>query len=158
MMQGESNASEKTKKREAYFLEYAAKMRQAVKIPLMVTGGFRTRAAMLDALNSGDCDVVGLARPLCVDVNLPKQLIEGTIESAPRWEEKLGFLRGLHNIEMVRLANAWGVQGWFCLQLIRMGAGLQPDTTMSPFGCLFKYVGNETRTAKAMHKARAQQN
>ncbi len=35
--------SERTRKREAYFIEFAAKVRNMTTIPLIVTGGFRTR-------------------------------------------------------------------------------------------------------------------
>ena len=36
--------------REAYFLEYAQDIRKAVSLPLMVTGGFRTKDGIEDAL------------------------------------------------------------------------------------------------------------
>jgi len=156
MMDGAEELRESTKQREAYFLKYAAELRKAVKLPLMVTGGFRSGEAMHQALASGDVQVIGLARPLCTDTDLPNRLLADKSVEAPRWEKRLGFLRGLRSIEMVRLANAWGVQGWFCLQLIRMGAGKEPNRNMSPFACLFRYFLNETRTAKRMHRARAQ--
>jgi 2,4-dienoyl-CoA reductase-like NADH-dependent reductase (Old Yellow Enzyme family) len=37
-------------------------------IPLMLTGGFSSAAAMNEALQSKAVDVIGLARPLCVVV------------------------------------------------------------------------------------------
>jgi 2,4-dienoyl-CoA reductase-like NADH-dependent reductase (Old Yellow Enzyme family) len=40
-------------KREAYFLPFAAKIRLAVKTPIMLTGGFRSAAAMNAAVDSG---------------------------------------------------------------------------------------------------------
>ncbi len=155
MMGAADETRQSTKTREAYFLEYAANIRKAIALPLMVTGGFRSREAMLAALNSGDCELIGMARPLCTDTNLPKELISGERQAAPKWEGQLGFLRRLHNINIVRLANAWGVQGWFCLQLIKMGAGQDPNPKMSPFLSLFRYMANENRTARDMHKARA---
>jgi 2,4-dienoyl-CoA reductase-like NADH-dependent reductase (Old Yellow Enzyme family) len=38
-------AEGQTAAREAYFLEFAEKVRAAVQVPLMVTGGFRTAEA-----------------------------------------------------------------------------------------------------------------
>lgn len=56
-----------TAAREAYFLDFAAKVRQRVDTPLMVTGGFRSSAGMASALRSGATDFIGLARPFCLD-------------------------------------------------------------------------------------------
>jgi 2,4-dienoyl-CoA reductase-like NADH-dependent reductase (Old Yellow Enzyme family) len=52
-----------TRRREAYFAEYAQAIRAVAAMPLMITGGFRTRAGMAEALATGDCDVIGLGRP-----------------------------------------------------------------------------------------------
>lgn len=157
----EEKVRSSTRKREAYFLEYAADIAKAVKnTPLMVTGGFRTTAAMNEALNSGDADVVGIARPLCVEADLPQQLMDGKVSEAKKWEKtfRLGptrFLGPNSPIDLFRGLNAWGAQGWFCLQLIRMGDGLDPDTRMSTFKALRSYMSNETKAAKAMKQQRA---
>lgn len=39
-------------------------MQEVVSVPLMVTGGFRTKAAMEYALELGGADLIGLGRPL----------------------------------------------------------------------------------------------
>ena len=44
----EEGVRESTKAREAYFIQYAEKAAEIARMPLMVTGGFRTRAAMDD--------------------------------------------------------------------------------------------------------------
>lgn len=65
-----------TKKREAYFLEFTALLRQHYpKTVLMVTGGFRTRAGMQEAIESGACDLIGIGRPATVMPHLPKDII-----------------------------------------------------------------------------------
>jgi 2,4-dienoyl-CoA reductase-like NADH-dependent reductase (Old Yellow Enzyme family) len=66
-----------TAAREAYFLEFAQKARGATRVPLMVTGGFRTAAGMNAALRSGALDVVGLARLLAIDPDAPTALLQG---------------------------------------------------------------------------------
>lgn len=143
-----------TAAREAYFLDEAARMRAALTVPLMVTGGFRTRAGMDAALAGGDVDVIGLARPLCTDPEAPAELLAGTRSALPDWERTLrlgpGWLGPASPVDLVRLANGWGVQGWFCVQLLRMGAGQEPDRGMSVFKALRTYAGNEARAAKAM--------
>jgi hypothetical protein len=71
--------SERTRKREAYFIEFAMKVRNTTKIPLIVTGGFRTREGMNDAIRSNACDFVGIARPTCIQFNLPQILLDKNI-------------------------------------------------------------------------------
>ncbi len=69
--------------REAYFLDFATRLRPLVSVPLMVTGGFRTRSAMESALAAGELDVVGLARPLCLDPDLANKLLASEIDQLP---------------------------------------------------------------------------
>jgi len=52
--------------REAYFLDFARALRQNLRIPIMLTGGLRSREGMQGALDEG-VDVIGVARPVCVD-------------------------------------------------------------------------------------------
>ena len=52
--------------REAYFLSYAEKISLQSKVPIMVTGGFRSQIGMNAALSSV-CQMIGVARPLCAD-------------------------------------------------------------------------------------------
>lgn len=68
---------ESTLQREAYFLEFAEKVRKEVKVPLAVTGGFRSAQAMNAALAAGSLDMIGLARPLAVDPHYSNKLLAG---------------------------------------------------------------------------------
>jgi 2,4-dienoyl-CoA reductase-like NADH-dependent reductase (Old Yellow Enzyme family) len=69
--------SSSTAVREAYFLAFAEKLRSTVKVPLMLTGGFRTLGGMNAALQTGALDVVGLARLLAIDPDAPMALLQG---------------------------------------------------------------------------------
>jgi 2,4-dienoyl-CoA reductase-like NADH-dependent reductase (Old Yellow Enzyme family) len=72
---------ESTKKREAFFIEFAEKITPSLsKTRTYVTGGFKTAAAMVDALNT--VDGVGLARPVCLEPELPRQIISGEVHAA----------------------------------------------------------------------------
>jgi 2,4-dienoyl-CoA reductase-like NADH-dependent reductase (Old Yellow Enzyme family) len=59
-------------------------------MPLMVTGGFRTRAAMEAAL-AGDCDMIGLGRPLCWQPDFPRRLLSREVDGIERIEDRLRF-------------------------------------------------------------------
>jgi 2,4-dienoyl-CoA reductase-like NADH-dependent reductase (Old Yellow Enzyme family) len=62
--------------REAFFLDFARAVRETVAdVPLVVTGGFRTRRGMEAALANGSCDLIGLARPAIMDPLLPRSVL-----------------------------------------------------------------------------------
>ncbi|KAM0352341.1 hypothetical protein ACHAPU_002006 [Fusarium lateritium] len=68
--------SASTAARESFFLEFAREMRAKLpNVPLMVTGGFRSRAGMEDALTEGACDLIGLGRPAIINPSLPVNTI-----------------------------------------------------------------------------------
>jgi len=145
---------ESTIAREAYFLAYASDIRQIVSTPLMVTGGFRSLAGMEAALASGAVDAVGIARPFCVDPECAARLLEGTTLDIPAYEKKLrigpGILGPHSPINLVKALNGWGQQGWFCLQLLRMADGKEPDRKLGVFKAFRAYAKNEADTAAAM--------
>lgn len=148
----------KTLKREAYFLEYAKVIREVARMPLMVTGGFRTRVAMEEALASGAIDVIGLARPFVVSPLIAKALLKGDVESVPNVEEKLArkpyWIGPRSPLFLCRLINIQGQQGWFYHQLRRMGKGKAPDLSMGVLKGLISYVFHERKAAHYLAKSR----
>ncbi|WP_425045119.1 NADH:flavin oxidoreductase/NADH oxidase family protein [Primorskyibacter sp. S87] len=58
--------------RGPYFLEFAKHARTLTTKPLMLTGGFKTRAQAENAIAYGSIDVVGLARALVLEPSLPE--------------------------------------------------------------------------------------
>ena len=144
---------ESTIAREAYFLAYAADIRAATTMPLMVTGGFRTLEGMNAALASGAMDVVGVGRPYCVDPACGAKLMAG-VAGVPAPERRLrigaGWLGPASPFAMVRALNGWGQQGWFCLQIMRMADGLNPNLKLGVFRAFQDYQKNEAATAKAL--------
>ncbi len=154
----EDGVRETTKAREAYFLSYAKSVQSHAKMPLMVTGGFRTVEAMNAALESGEAGLIGLGRPLCADPDVPKHLLSGVMTEAPKWEKtlRLGPTRylGLNSpFSLIKALNGWGQQGWFCLQIKRMGDGLEPDHKLGVFKAFRRYQAEEADAAKAYHAA-----
>lgn len=112
-----------TLKREAYFLEYAESVRQHTDKPLVVTGGFRSAKGMVDALNSGACDFVGLARPFAVDPDLPNSAMQN-----PEYEIKLRPLStGVKAVDKMAMLDIT----WYEFQLARMADKKAPNPEMS---------------------------
>lgn len=84
---GATSASDRAG-RGPYFVEFAARAKDCTRIPIMVTGGFKTRAEALAALAEGVADVIGLGRPFIIDPDLPKSWAseDGPDPVFPRFE------------------------------------------------------------------------
>jgi 2,4-dienoyl-CoA reductase (NADPH2) len=68
---------------EGAVLPDARAIKQAVSIPVLVTGGFQTASVIRKAIEDGSCDAVTIARPLVANPNLPRLFAEGH-DRAPR--------------------------------------------------------------------------
>lgn len=125
-MMGTAAAS--TRAREAYFLEYARTVRRlAGAIPLAVTGGFRSRAAMVDAIQTGECDVVGIGRPTATTTDAADVILAGRAKALPSHQRRLGMRAILGKIVDIKALDGLLDLGWHTDQLHRVGAGLEPD-------------------------------
>jgi 2,4-dienoyl-CoA reductase-like NADH-dependent reductase (Old Yellow Enzyme family) len=143
---------ESTRRREAYFIEYADAIRKVATMPLLLTGGFRSRAAMDQALAEGVCDMVGLGRPLVTEPDLPRRLLGDPAAAASCHEQRLvlrprGWLSPTSPILFARVLNVLGAQGWYYEQIFRLADGLAPDLGRSLPAAIFAYVADELRCA-----------
>ena len=114
---------ESTRKREAYFLDYAERVRQVAAVPLVVTGGFRSGRAMQAALQSGATDMIGMARPLAVDPDFPRDLMADPDHSLVIKRPTTGS-KYLDRMTMLDIT-------WYERQLARMAAGRHPKKNLS---------------------------
>jgi 2,4-dienoyl-CoA reductase-like NADH-dependent reductase (Old Yellow Enzyme family) len=138
---------ESTRKREAYFIEYAQRIKESAQIPVMITGGFRSREVMEQAIESGEVDVVGLARPLCTEPDCSAKLIDQSIENLDCYEDKLvlgkGFWGNNSPSNLIKAINSFGQVGFYYWQIIRLSQGLQPDTKIGTFRAFVKHMTND---------------
>ena len=107
--------------REAYFLRHAGGVKSALDIPVMATGGFRSRTAMTRALETGGADIIGMGRPFIVAPDFAAKLLSGGIASAPALERTFPPAD-----ELPRGA----VLNWFCHQLLLRGKTGEADLTL----------------------------
>lgn len=125
-MMGSAAAS--TRAREAYFLEYARSVRDLVgDIPLAVTGGFRTRAAMDAAVRGGECEVVGIARPTATTTNAAEVILKGHADTLTAHQLQYGMRRLLGKVTDLKALDGVLNLSWHTDQLHRLGSGLDPD-------------------------------
>lgn len=132
----EQNIKQSTAMREAYFVDFAIAMQEKVSIPLMVTGGFRSRTVMEAVITSGSADVIGIGRPMCVVTDAPNKLLAGEDE-LPRYEDNLSMLPGwlgfLNTFKSVRTLASFGVQFWYYGQIHALGTTGKADLALKPF-------------------------
>jgi 2,4-dienoyl-CoA reductase-like NADH-dependent reductase (Old Yellow Enzyme family) len=143
-----------TRAREAYFLEYAESIRGVATMPLMVTGGFRTRAGMEAALESGATDMIGLARPLCTHPDVARRLLDREIDALPAFEGRLhlranGRLSPTSPWLAAKMVNVLGAQGWYYQQMERLADGRPVDLDRGVLRSFGRYWWNDlTRAAR----------
>lgn len=119
---------ESTRQREAYFQGYAEEVRRRTPgVPLLLTGGFRTRDGMQGAIDDGACDLIGIGRSTCVDPEVGVGLIDGTRERTTVGDTKAGARWLLGRVTDLRLVDGALDLQWHTDQIHRMAAGKDPD-------------------------------
>ena len=134
---------ESTRAREAYFLQFAERIRHSAKTPLLVTGGFRTLTGMNAALSGGSLDLVGLARGLAVEPDLGRRLLAG---SDPLYPVK-PITTGIKMLDRTALMEIV----WYARQLRRIAHGRDPKPNESG---LWSFVANITRSSLGTWRTR----
>ncbi|OZE22868.1 NADH:flavin oxidoreductase [Rhodococcus sp. 05-2254-6] len=138
-MMGSAAAS--TRAREAYFLEYAGTVRELAKaVPLAVTGGFRTRTAMTAAVESGECDIIGLGRPTATTTDAADAILSGRTETLSARSIRAGLRPVVGKLIDIKSLDGLLELSWHADQLHRLGAGLQPDLQRGRIATLIAMV------------------
>jgi 2,4-dienoyl-CoA reductase-like NADH-dependent reductase (Old Yellow Enzyme family) len=91
-----------------YFIAFAKRARTVTSKPLMLTGGFKTRAQAQEAVLSGAADIVGLARALVLEPRLPNLWLANQMPEP-------AFPRFSH-------APEGGITAWYTMRLTDIGA------------------------------------
>jgi 2,4-dienoyl-CoA reductase-like NADH-dependent reductase (Old Yellow Enzyme family) len=120
--------SESTRAREGYFIEMAQRARDVTSVPLIVTGGWRSAVGMTEAIRSGACDLVGLARPLAAEPALPLRLM-----ADPQARAQVPVLKHPKG-PIASLAELL----WYREQLVRIATGKKPRTGGSTSSALLR--------------------
>ncbi len=129
--------------REAYFLTYARKVRTHTRLPLLLTGGFRSRSGMESALSeqvgtqaderAGAVDMIGLARPFALEPEIARGLLDGTVTESRVQPRRTGVNQIDGFLEIT----------WYTFQIHRIGAGKDPLPDVSPWR-VFADMGSRT--------------
>ena len=121
-----------------------------MKIPLAVTGGFRSLQGMADAISSGAIDFVGLARSLAIEPDVPNRLLSG---QEPRLRVR-PIKTGLPPIDRMGLMEIT----WYTGQLKRIGRGEPPKPDEMPLWVFLKYIAKQAGLGRKKAPSRLRAN
>lgn len=107
--------ADSTRRREAYFLEFAEAVRARCDMPLMLTGGVRSREFMDEVLVAGSVDVLGFGRPFAVQPDTGKRLLAG--------EDATGMRAPRIDLPGATPANAYLELAWHARNFRAIAAG-----------------------------------
>jgi 2,4-dienoyl-CoA reductase-like NADH-dependent reductase (Old Yellow Enzyme family) len=128
---------ESTQAREAYFLEFAEQFARELTVPLMLSGGFRTRTGMIDAVEGCAVAVIGLARPIAHEPDFPRRILAGTTETSLAQPQTVGR-KDIDDL----LNSAWHQQ-----QIARLGRGKAVRPHRKPVVALIIALATSVRDA-----------
>ncbi|MEL6865201.1 MAG: NADH:flavin oxidoreductase/NADH oxidase family protein [Bacteroidota bacterium] len=122
-----------TREREAYFLDFAQKVRAESDMPLAVTGGFRSRAFVDQVLQNGELDFIGMARPFLTAPQKVADFLKGDLAQF----ENLIIRTGVPLLE----DSAEG--GFYAKQILRLANGQPVDLNYSPLSAAVFLIRHE---------------
>lgn len=132
-----------TRIREAFFTDFAEKV-QALKssVPIQLSGGFRSRTGMADAIDSNVCQLIGLGRAAVLEPSLPRATL---LNPAVKDEDAYALSHIVKGQWLARLipvkavGSGLGIE-FFYFNMRRLGAGLKSDPNISIPSILFANI------------------
>lgn len=108
-----------------YFVDFASHARKKTAKPIMVTDGFKTKQQAVDAISTGDVDMVGIARALVLDPSLAESW-RGDQAIDPEFPQFASRPEG-------------GVTAWYTMRLTELAGGQKIYEDMSLERILAEY-------------------
>jgi len=109
----EHQLKKSTQQREAYFMDFARKVREVSKLPLMVTGGFRTYDFCEEVLKKGELDLIGMARPFITNLPDMAEFLTGQVKELYNRPIRTG----------IQLLEDAAEGGYYARQIVRLAKG-----------------------------------
>lgn len=137
LVEEEDTRRESTKRREAYFLNFARKVRAISQLPILITGGFRSFDFCNQVLEAGEADLIGMARPFITHLEGMEAFLEGKIPVLGIPKIRTGMKAFEDSAEA----------GYYAKQLIRIAVGKGLKKNMGPMEAAFFIPLHEFRKA-----------
>ena len=129
---------ESTQKREAYFLDFARQVRVISKVPLMITGGFRSYDFCNKVLASGETDMIGMGRPFISNYQSMGAFLNGEVPYLENPPIRTGF----------KAFEDAAEGGYYARQLISIAEGKGLAKNLNPIACSMFLVTHEFKKAR----------
>lgn len=129
---------ESTQKREAYFLDFARQVRVISKVPLMITGGFRSYDFCNEVLASGETDMIGMGRPFISNYQSMGAFLNGEVPYLENPPIRTGF----------KAFEDAAEGGYYARQLISIAEGKGLAKNLNPIACSMFLVTHEFKKAR----------
>lgn len=144
-----ADGSEIRSAHESPFWEGAAAVSASTEVPVMLTGGFSTRAGVDQALESGAAAMVGVGRPFAVRPQLAGEFLRGETDTLERPAPRVSGPTLIR-----RLSGAAANSGWHRLQMERTAAGSPPDLKLGAWAAATNYIATDAVVAVRTRRSR----
>ena len=134
---GAQNTSDAVRSSGPYFTDFAARARAVTGIPVMATGGFRTRGHAIEALKQKQVDAVGLARAMVLDVNLANNWLAGGDDS---------------QFPVFERPPPGGVTAWYTMRLTALARDEENEFRLTPEQALEAYEARDRQRCGTWRK------
>lgn len=131
------NESTSKYKNNVFFARYSKEIKGKIKAPVIVTGGIRTQESMIELIEQGVADFVGLARPLAIEPNVPNLVEAGRYQVI----ETKRLSTGISSIDK-KLGGLIGLV-YYQMLMQRHGSGKKPRITTNAWPALIHAVAHQ---------------
>jgi hypothetical protein len=94
---------------------------------------------MIESLDSGELDLIGIGRPMIAEPGGPKRLLSGAIDCLPSFERTLDIFH---------------LMPWNTVQIERLGVGFDPDLSLTGEAAVAAFAELEGRKMAALIDSR----
>jgi len=137
LLNEDKNIRESTRKREAYFIDFAKEVRKISSIPLMITGGFRSYDFCNEVIQNGESDLIGMGRPFVTNNEDIPQFLEGKLKKLMDFPVRTG----------IKYLEDAAEGGFYARQIIRLSKGKSLKQNLNPLWSSVFLILNEFKKA-----------
>lgn len=136
---GAAASSDSTSGSGPYFLDFARRAKQTTTIPIMATGGFKTRQQAVDAVESGAVDMVSVGRAMALNPHLARDWLSvgGGDPAFPKFDT----------------TPPGGVTAWYTMRLTALAEDHEDEFSLDLESAMSLYDVRDAERCDAWRKA-----